>query len=101
MTHTKPDPAVGWNELVSALSEKRCLISLTLLIWMQASGIDIITQYAPNIVATPSGNADNDAHDVLLSTLWVGLILVVTTPLPMCFIDTYGRRPLLIFGAIG
>lgn len=101
MSQNKPAPAVGWSDLATALKENNSLMAVGLLLWVQGSGIDTITQYAPKIFANPSATGNAEEKQVLLNTVWMGLVLVVSTPLPLFVIDSYGRRPLLLVGAVG
>lgn len=101
INQNKPAPAVEWSGLLAAVKENNSQMAFGLLLWVQGSGIDTITQYAPEIFANPSDGSKADEKQALLSTVWMGLILVLSTPLPLFVIDTYGRRPLLLVGAIG
>ena len=61
------------------------------------SGINVIMYYAPMIFE--KGGASTDA--AMLQAVVVGITNLVFTVLAMFFIDRFGRRPLLMVGAVG
>ena len=63
----------------------------------QVSGINAIMYYAPRIFEM-TGFSKNDS---LLSTTYLGVINLVFTMLAIKFIDTTGRRKLMLIGSFG
>ncbi|MBR5626215.1 MAG: sugar porter family MFS transporter [Thermoguttaceae bacterium] len=62
----------------------------------QLSGINAINYYAPRIFEQFMGE-----HSALAATIGLGTVNLVFTMLAFLFIDRYGRRVLLMFGALG
>ena len=62
----------------------------------QLSGINAINYYAPRIFEQFIG-----AHAALAATVGLGSVNMLFTILAFFFIDRYGRRVLLMFGAVG
>lgn len=98
MRQSKPARAVGWPDIAAALKEKPSLMAVGLMIWYQGCGIDTITQYAPEMLAHMSGHGA-DEEQILLGTVWLGVILVLSSSWAFFILDSWGRRPLLLLGA--
>ncbi|MBQ2683369.1 MAG: sugar porter family MFS transporter [Thermoguttaceae bacterium] len=62
----------------------------------QLSGINAINYYAPRIFKQFMGT-----HSALAATIGLGCVNLIFTSLAFLFIDRYGRRALLMFGALG
>ncbi len=79
--------------------ELRPLLSIGVLlaVFSQFSGINSIMYYAP-IIFQKMGNQTNAA---LMQTIAVGAVNLTFTIVSLKLIDRWGRRPLLIVGAVG
>jgi len=96
----KAEPMIGWLGVASMLTQKNTLMALAMMAWFPLTGIDIITQYAPEIFGESDRYLDGAAKESqdLVYTIWVGLALSLASLVPIFTIDTLGRRPLLTFG---
>ena len=82
-----------WLSFGSAL----IVIGILLSFFQQAVGINVVLYYAPEIFRTMG--AGNDA--ALLQTIIVGAINLTFTVVAILTVDKFGRKPLMIIGAIG
>lgn len=73
------------------------VIGILLSFFQQAVGINVVLYYAPEIFRTMG--AGNDA--ALLQTIIVGAINLSFTVVAILTVDRFGRKPLMIIGAIG
>jgi len=73
------------------------LCAVLLAVFNQLSGINVIMYYAPMIFER-TGLATDAA---MLNTVAVGLTNLVFTVVAMFFIDSFGRKTLLLVGAVG
>ncbi len=73
------------------------IIGVLLSIFSQVTGINVIMYYAPEIFkATGDGSSS-----ALMQTIWVGGINVLMTVIAIKYVDTLGRRKLLLIGSMG
>ena len=63
----------------------------------------MLTVYAPQIFshALETNSNDDDDHNKLLYTIFVGLTFFCVTPFTVLFVDRIGRRPILLSGCLG
>ncbi|WOH39539.1 D-xylose transporter XylE [Thalassotalea fonticola] len=73
------------------------VIGILLSMFQQLIGINAVLYYAPEIFKT-MGSGTNAA---MLQTIMVGAVNVVFTLVAIFTVDKYGRKPLMIFGALG
>lgn len=73
------------------------LIGIMLSAFQQFVGINVVLYYAPEIFKS-MGAADNAA---MLQTVVVGTINVIFTLVAIKTVDRFGRKPLMISGALG
>ena len=73
------------------------VIGILLSFFQQAVGINVVLYYAPEIFRTMG--AGNDA--ALLQTIIVGAINLSFTVVAILTVDKFGRKPLMIIGALG
>lgn len=72
-------------------------IGISLAVFQQITGINVIMYYAPSIFKSAGFGTDS----ALFQTSIMGLINLTFAVLAMIFIDKLGRKPLLIVGSIG
>jgi len=73
------------------------VLAILFAFFNQVSGINAIMYYAPRIFEM-TGFSKNDS---LLSTTYLGIINLIFTMLAIKFIDTTGRRKLMLIGSFG
>ncbi|QTD39171.1 D-xylose transporter XylE [Polaribacter batillariae] len=73
------------------------IIGVLLSIFQQFVGINVVLYYAPEIFKTISAGTDS----ALLMTIIVGVVNFLFTIIAIRTVDKYGRKPLMIIGALG
>jgi len=73
------------------------VIGVLLSVFQTTVGIDVVLYYAPEIFRNIGSGTDT----ALLQTVLVGAINLTFTVLAILTVDRYGRKPLLIIGALG
>lgn len=73
------------------------IIGVLISVFQQFVGINVVLYYAPEIFKTISSGTDT----ALLMTILVGIVNFVFTIIAVRTVDKYGRKPLMIIGAIG
>ncbi|WP_298878741.1 D-xylose transporter XylE [uncultured Polaribacter sp.] len=73
------------------------IIGVLLSIFQQFVGINVVLYYAPEIFKTISSGTDT----ALLMTIIVGIVNFLFTIIAIKTVDKYGRKPLMIIGALG
>jgi len=73
------------------------LIGLSLAIFQQFVGINVVLYYAPEIFKSMGSGTDT----ALLQTIIVGAVNLLFTVLAILTVDKFGRKPLMIIGALG
>jgi len=73
------------------------LIGILLSVFQQFVGINSVIYYAPEIFKNMGSNTDT----ALLQTAIVGAINISFTVLAIMTVDKFGRKPLMIIGALG
>ncbi|HMR16611.1 MAG: D-xylose transporter XylE [Confluentibacter sp.] len=73
------------------------VIGILLSVFQQFVGINVVLYYAPEIFKS-MGSGTNVA---LLQTIIVGAVNLLFTVLAVMTVDKYGRKPLMIIGALG
>ncbi|MBN9297050.1 MAG: sugar porter family MFS transporter [Filimonas sp.] len=73
------------------------LVGIGLAVFQQLCGINVVFNYAPRIFESIGASQD----DQLLQTVFIGAINLVFTLLAMLLVDRIGRKPLMLFGALG
>ncbi len=87
-TETKYVLSFGWTVIV---------IGIVLSVFQQFVGINVVLYYAPEIFKTINPNTDG----ALLLTIIVGIVNFLFTIIAIRTVDKFGRKPLMIIGAIG
>jgi MFS transporter, SP family, arabinose:H+ symporter len=86
-----------YHEVFSKGMRPLLLIGILLAVFSQLSGINSIMYYAP-IIFQKMGTGTSSA---LMQTIAVGAVNLTFTLVSLRLIDRWGRKPLLIVGAIG
>lgn len=73
------------------------VIGITLSIFQQFVGINVVLYYAPEIFKKIDPNTDG----ALLLTIIVGIVNFLFTIIAVKTVDKYGRKPLMLIGALG
>ncbi|TXG37358.1 D-xylose transporter XylE [Seonamhaeicola maritimus] len=73
------------------------IIGVLLSVFQQFVGINVVLYYAPEIFKSMGSGTDT----ALLQTIIVGSVNLIFTVLAIMTVDKYGRKPLMIIGAIG
>ena len=95
------------NDIKNTLKEKTAplltygfgivIIGILLSVFQQFVGINVVLYYAPEIFKT----LDLATDTALLQTIIVGIVNFLFTIIAIKTVDIYGRKPLMIIGAIG
>jgi SP family xylose:H+ symportor-like MFS transporter len=73
------------------------IIGILLSVFQQFVGINVVLYYAPEIFKSMGANTDI----ALLQTIIVGSVNLVFTVLAIMTVDKFGRKPLMMIGALG
>ncbi len=73
------------------------IIGILLSVFQQFVGINVVLYYAPEIFR----NMGSSTNSSLLQTIIVGFINLTFTIIAIFSVDKFGRKPLLILGALG
>ena len=72
-------------------------VGILLSVFQQFVGINVVLYYAGNIFRNMGASTDSS----LLQTIIVGIVNLVFTVVAILSVDKFGRRPLMIIGALG
>jgi SP family xylose:H+ symportor-like MFS transporter len=87
----------SWRELLKMPTFKLLCIGVTLAILQQASGINVLFNYAEEIYR----GAGYGVSDILFNIVVTGTINLVFTVFAMFLVDRFGRRRLMLLGCLG
>ena len=87
----------GGNQLFSKRYRFPAMLAILFAFFNQVSGINAIIYYAPRIF----GMAGLGKSASLISTVGVGLVNFIFTMIAIRFIDSIGRRKLMLIGSFG
>lgn len=73
------------------------VIGILISFFQQAVGINVVLYYAPEIFRNMGASTDTS----LLQTIIVGIVNLTFTCVAILTVDKFGRKPLMIIGAIG
>lgn len=73
------------------------IIGIALSVFQQFVGINVVLYYAPEIFK----NIDPNTDGALLLTIIVGIVNFLFTIIAVRTVDKYGRKPLMLIGALG
>ena len=87
----------SYKELFAPTMRKALIIGILLPLFSQFSGINAIVYYGPSIL----NNAGISLDNALLSQIIFGLANMLFTLIAIWKVDSWGRRPLYLFGTAG
>lgn len=88
---------VDFRELLQPRLIPVLVLGVTLAVFQQWCGINVIFNYAEEIFKA----AGYDISSVLANIAWTGSVNLVFTFVALGTVDRIGRRPLMLFGSIG
>jgi sugar porter (SP) family MFS transporter len=88
---------VSFSELLAPRMRKVLVLGITLAVFQQWCGINVIFNYAEEIFRA----AGYDISSVLKNIAWTGSVNLLFTFVALGVVDRGGRRPLMLFGSAG
>jgi sugar porter (SP) family MFS transporter len=88
---------VNFSDLLEPGMMKVLLLGIVLAVFQQWCGINVIFNYAEEIFRAAGYNFS----DTLKNIAWTGSVNLIFTLVALALVDKLGRRPLMLFGAIG
>lgn len=88
----------GWSALLHKNVRKPMIVALGLAIFQQVTGINVVLYFAPKIFQAAGLST---ATLAILATGGIGLVNVLATMIAMRYMDSLGRRKLLLTGLSG
>jgi SP family xylose:H+ symportor-like MFS transporter len=73
------------------------LVGITLAVFQQFCGINVVFNYTSNIFKSVGANLDSQ----LFETVAIGIVNILFTLVAMWQVDKLGRRPLMLIGSLG
>lgn len=92
-----PAAKSAWGELLTLPVRRLLLIGITLAVLQQASGINVLFNYAEEVYKS----AGYGVSDILFNIVITGSVNLVFTLVALLLIDRFGRRSLMLLGCIG
>jgi SP family xylose:H+ symportor-like MFS transporter len=86
-----------WQAFRAPRIRKLVLIGITLVVLQQASGINVLFNYAEEVYKS----AGYGVNDILFNIVATGTINLIFTIFAMLLVDRFGRRWLMILGCLG
>jgi SP family xylose:H+ symportor-like MFS transporter len=86
-----------WRAFRTPHIRKLLLIGITLAVLQQASGINVLFNYAEEVYRS----AGYGVNDILFNIVITGTINLIFTVFAMLLVDRFGRRRLMLLGFIG
>lgn len=87
----------SYKEIFAPTMRKALIIGIMLPLFSQFSGINAIVYYGPSILSSAGVSLDN----ALLGQVIFGLANMLFTLIAVWKVDSWGRRPLYLFGTAG
>ncbi|MFO1528933.1 MAG: sugar porter family MFS transporter [Kiritimatiellia bacterium] len=84
----------SFRELFTKTYRLPLLIAVVIMLASQFSGINVVMYYSTAIFQAATG----DANAAFTSSVWIGVVNVVSTFIAIALVDKAGRKPLLLFG---
>lgn len=86
--------SVSWTEIFQPTVFKALIVAVSLSVFGQLSGVNVVVYYGPEILKSAGIPAEN----AFMNQVVLGFINLIFTILALCMIDRFGRRPLLVYG---
>jgi SP family xylose:H+ symportor-like MFS transporter len=86
-----------WRALLAPNVRKLLLIGIALAVLQQASGINVIFNYAEEVYRS----AGYGVSDILFNIVVTGTVNLIFTLIAMLLVDRFGRRRLMLLGCLG
>lgn len=93
----KTDNKIDWNVLSSKKVRPLLVLGITLAVFQQWCGINVIFNYAEEVFTS----AGYSVGDMLFNIVITGTVNLIFTFLAMHMVDSWGRRKLMLLGAGG
>jgi SP family xylose:H+ symportor-like MFS transporter len=94
---SKGEPKARFREVLGAGVRPAVVVGVALAVFQQFCGINVVFNYTSTIFEAVGA----DLNHQLLETIGIGVVNLVFTLVAMFLVDRLGRRPLLLFGALG
>ena len=96
--HSLSGPAdeIHWSEMFRGRALRLLLIGIALAVLQQGSGINILFNYAEEVYRS----AGYGVSEILFNIVITGTVNLIFTVFAMLLVDRFGRRRLMLFGAI-
>ena len=94
---TQNDRSISFATLLDPRLRKVLVLGITLAVFQQWCGINVIFNYAEEIFHA----AGYDISSVLKNIAWTGTVNLAFTVVALGFVDRLGRRPLMLLGSFG
>mmetsp|Transcript_20235 Transcript_20235/g.47234 ORF Transcript_20235/g.47234 Transcript_20235/m.47234 type:complete len:471 (+) Transcript_20235:122-1534(+) len=93
----------SWRDLLSAMltpgpARKQVLVGIGVALAQQASGTDSLIAFSPRVFETAGAST---TQQQFFLTIIMGVVKTICIAIAACFLDDFGRRPLLILSNIG
>ncbi len=89
--------ATNYSVILEKSVRPAFVVGITLAIFQQLCGINVVFNYTSTIFETVGANLDRQ----LFETVAIGIVNLCFTILAMWQVDKLGRRPLMLIGALG
>jgi len=86
------------KELFSTVLRKPLIIGVVIMIFSQVNGVNMMLVYGPSILVEANIGSSSDA---IFFTIFLNLIILISTIIAFALVKRYGRRPILMFGVSG
>ncbi len=87
----------GWALLKNPNFKRAITLGISLQLFQQFTGINVVMYYAPTIFKAAGFSSDNQQ---MWGTVLIGLINVLATFIAIAFVDRFGRKPILYAGCL-
>jgi MFS transporter, SP family, xylose:H+ symportor len=87
----------SYRSVFDASVRPAVLVGIGLAVFQQFCGINVVFNYTSTIFESVGANLDRQ----LFETVAIGVVNLIFTLLAMLLVDKIGRRPLMLYGALG
>ncbi|GGF06083.1 sugar porter family MFS transporter [Hymenobacter cavernae] len=94
---TGKETQARFREVLGSDVRPAVVVGVALAVFQQFCGINVVFNYTSTIFAAVGA----DLNRQLLETIGIGVVNLAFTLVAMVLVDRLGRRPLLLFGALG